>query len=392
MFSGAPIMNRRKLFQLLGTLGAWTALPAHAQVIDIDARTALPASQTYDYGGSAQRQASPLPRIGIVSVGGSGRRVVTRCLERLTNLSGTVEINQHAAHYPDAFENAPWANDTILIGEGCGRLSTRQVAHPMALEQVAAIEAAVKRFDLVYVVAGLGGTTGTGVAPLVAEIAQRAGIFTICLVSTPLEVQGENRAQTAMLGLSELRKHNNSVFVVDLERLLARVDDNMTQDKFFALADQMFLNLYRPINAALFGCGMVDCDYKDLKRVLTEPSNVFAGYLGDASMGSATAEGENRLMQATMAAIDHPLLGRDALAQSIGVLVSIRSRAGDLTLGETKKILNIVRTIAPIKAYVVYIAHSDESLGESLEVSILVTGVLSQAKHWKYVDIDEDMA
>jgi len=73
-------------------------------------------------------------------------------------------------------------------------------------------------------------------------------------------------------------------------------------------------------------------------------------------------------------------------------LVSIRSRAGDLTLGETKKILNIVRTIAPIKAYVVYIAHSDESLGESLEVSILVTGVLSQAKHWKYVDIDEDMA
>ncbi|APW48650.1 hypothetical protein RA876_19500 (plasmid) [Rhodoferax antarcticus] len=278
-----------------------------------------------------------------------------------------MEINAHAARYPKGFKNAPWANDTILIGEGCEKLSSRQVARAMALEHVAAIEAAVKRFDLVFIVAGLGGATGTGIAPLVAEIAKRAGVFTLCFVSTPPEFEGENRAKTALRGLSELRKHTNSVFVVNLDRLLERADKNMMLDEFFALADQMLLTLYHPINVAIFGCGVVDCDYRDLKHVLTQP--------GDAAMGSATAEGENRLMQATIAAINHPLLGRDALARSRGVLVSIRSHAGDLTFVETKKILNIVRTIAPIEADMVYIAHSEDALGESLEVSILATGV-----------------
>ena len=312
----------------------------------------------------------PSPRIGIFAVGRPGFTAVSCHRQTQPNLSGAWAIGVHGTHELAAPKQLPWANETVLIGKE----NRQSPFHQMALEILASytteIESAIQRFDLIYVVARLGFAVDTKLAQLVSEIARSAGIFNVCVVSTPIDFEGETLTKTALHGLSEIRKHSNALFEINMNLIFEREAENISTEEFFEMINQLFMSLYHPIKAMAIGGGLTDIDISGVQRTLARP--------GDTAIGSGTATGENCLAQATLQAIEHPLLGCDVLARAQGVLVSIRRQAGHLTKKDSGKVLKIVKEFASKDAEIACVLHCDDLLKDTVEVGIFATGIQPQ--------------
>ncbi len=221
-------------------------------------------------------------------------------------------------------------------------------------------------YQLYFVADGMGGGTGTGAAPIVAEVAKELGILTVGVVTKPFNFEGNRRMSMSEQGIDELSKHVHSLIVVLNENLYELMDEDATQEDCFKAADDVLHNACAGIAEIINVEGNVNVDFEDVKTIMGEQ--------GKAMMGTAVASGENRAMVAAQEAVSCPLLEGIDLQGARGVLVNITA-SRSLKMRETKQIMDHIRGFAAEDATVIFGTAYDESMGDSLRVTVVATGL-----------------
>jgi cell division protein FtsZ len=219
---------------------------------------------------------------------------------------------------------------------------------------------------MVFITAGMGGGTGTGAGPIVAEVAKELGILTVGVVTKPFSFEGSRRLKMAEEGIAELGKHVHSLIVVLNENLYDLMDEDATQEDCFKSADDVLHNACAGIAEIINVEGNVNVDFEDVKTIMGEQ--------GQAMMGTAISSGANRAREAAEQAIACPLLEGVDLNGARGILVNITA-SRTLKMRETREIMETIRGYAAEDATVIYGTAYDESMGEDLRVTVVATGL-----------------
>ena len=220
---------------------------------------------------------------------------------------------------------------------------------------------------MVFITAGMGGGTGTGAAPVIAEVARSLGILTVAVVTKPFSFEGSKRMKLAERGIEELGPHVDSLIVILNDKLEEVLGEDVTQEDAFRAADDVLNNAVAGIAEIINNPGLVNVDFQDVRTVMSEQ--------GMAMMGSAMTSGIDRARIAAEQAIACPLLEGVNLAGARGVLVNITASKSSLKLRETKEVMNIVRTFAAEDATIIYGGVYDDSLADGLRVTVVATGL-----------------
>jgi cell division protein FtsZ len=268
-----------------------------------------------------------------------------------------------------ALQNSPVPNKIQLgvnLTEGLGAGANPDVGQQSALESVVDIE---KMLDtntkMVFITAGMGGGTGTGAAPVIAQMAKERGILTVGIVTCPFQFEGKVRQDQAKLGVEKLRKQVDSLIVINNNKL-REVYGNLGFKAGFSKADEVLATASRGIAEVITHHYTQNIDLKDAKTVLENS--------GRAIMGSATASGENRAKEAIIAALDSPLLDDNKISGAKNVLLLIVSGSNEITIDEIGEINDHIQSEAGHNANIIMGVGEDENLGESIAVTIIATG------------------
>lgn len=300
--------------------------------------------------------------IKVVGVGGAGGNAVTHMIRQGVSGVDFICANTDA----QALARTP-ATTLIQLGKtGLGAGAKPEAGRQAAEDDRDRIRDALRGAHMVFITAGMGGGTGTGAAPVVAEVAQELGILTVAVVTKPFEFEGGKRSRMAEEGLDQLAGKVNSLIVVLNEKLLDVVGDDATQEDCFRAADDVLHNACAGIAEIINVEGNVNVDFEDVKTIMSEQ--------GKAMMGTATASGDDRAKVAAEKAIASPLLDGVDLSGARGVLVNITA-SRNLKLKETKEIMNIIRAYAAEDATVIFGTAYDEAMGDSLRVTVVATGL-----------------
>jgi cell division protein FtsZ len=238
-----------------------------------------------------------------------------------------------------------------------------RTAAEMAREE---IRAALTGANMVFITAGMGGGTGTGAGPVVAEVAKELGILTVGVVTKPFSFEGNRRTKMSEDGIAELSKHVHSLIVVLNENLYTLMSDDATQEDCFRAADDVLHNACAGIAEIINVEGNVNVDFEDVKTIMGEQ--------GQAMMGTAIASGENRAIEAAKQAVACPLLEGVDLEGAKGVLVNITA-SRSLKMRETRQIMDHIQGFAADDATVIFGTAYDESMGDNLRVTVVATGL-----------------
>ena len=237
----------------------------------------------------------------------------------------------------------------------------------MVLAERERLEETLAGAHMVFITAGMGGGTGTGAGPVIAEVARSLGILTVAVVTKPFTWEGSKRMKIAEAGIEELTPHVDSLIVILNDKLEEVLGDDVTQDDAFVAADDVLNNAVAGIAEIINQPGLVNVDFHDVRTVMTEQ--------GMAMMGSAVASGVDRARIAAEQAIACPLLEGVNLAGARGVLVNITASRTSLKLRETKEVMNTIRAFAAEDATIIYGGVYDDALGEDLRVTVVATGL-----------------
>ena len=237
--------------------------------------------------------------------------------------------------------------------------------------------------DMVFITAGMGGGTGTGAAPIVAEIAKELGILTVAVVTKPFLFEGKKRMKIAEEGIVELSRHVDSLITIPNEKLLAILGEKTPLLEAFASVDDVLSGAVQGIADLIIRPGMINVDFADVRTVMSE--------MGMAMMGSGYASGEGRARDAAEAAIRSPLLEDVDFTGARGVLVNIAAGA-DISLGEFSEVGATVEEFASENATVVVGTVIDESMGEELRVTVVATGLGAQGQSERSPRISDEVA
>ena len=222
---------------------------------------------------------------------------------------------------------------------------------------------------MVFITAGMGGGTGTGAAPIVAEVARELGVLTVAVVTKPFGFEGK-RLKIAEVGIAELQKHVDSLIVILNDRLMDVLGDDVSMDEAFKAADNVLRNAVGGIAEIISFPGLVNVDFEDVRTVM--------GEMGMAMMGSANAAGVDRARIAAERAVSSPLLEGVNLSGAKGVLVNITATRS-LKMKEVNEVMNTVRAFAADDAHIIFGAVYDEQMAEDIRVTVVATG-LGQAQ------------
>jgi cell division protein FtsZ len=250
---------------------------------------------------------------------------------------------------------------------GLGAGAKPEEARAVALADRDRIEESVAGAHMVFITAGMGGGTGTGAAPVIAEVARSLGILTVAVVTKPFTFEGSKRMKNAEQGLEALAPHVDSLIVILNDKLEDVLGEDVTQEDAFKAADDVLNNAVAGIAEIINNPGLVNVDFQDVRTVMSEQ--------GMAMMGSAAASGIDRARIAAEQAIACPLLEGVNLAGARGVLVNITASKSSLKLRETKEVMNIIRTFAADDATIIYGGVYDDNLAEQLRVTVVATGL-----------------
>ena len=303
--------------------------------------------------------------IKVVGVGGGGGNAVRHMLN--SDIEGVEFIcaNTDAQALTDMD-----ARQVIQLGgnitKGLGAGANPEVGRQSALEDRDRIAEALNGADMVFITAGMGGGTGTGAAPVVAEVARELGILTVAVVTKPFMFEGGKRMSVAESGLKELEESVDSLITIPNEKLLAVMGKKTSLLDAFAAANDVLLGAVQGIADLITRNGMINVDFADVKTVMSE--------MGMAMMGTARATGENRAKEAAEAAVRSPLLEDINLQGAKGILVNITAGI-DLNLGEFSEVGDIVREFASDSATVVVGTVIDPEMTEELKVTVVATGL-----------------
>ncbi|RVH02244.1 cell division protein FtsZ, partial [Sinorhizobium meliloti] len=252
------------------------------------------------------------------------------------------------------------------ITEGLGAGSVPDIGNAAAQESIDEIMDHLGGTHMCFVTAGMGGGTGTGAAPVIAEAARRAGILTVAVVTKPFSFEGQRRMQTAELGVERLRESADTVIVIPNQNLFRIADAKTTFADAFMIADRVLYSGVSCITDLIVKEGLMNLDFADVKTVMKG--------MGRAMMGTGEATGENRAMLAAEAAIANPLLDEVSMRGAKGVLVSI-SGGMDMTLFEVDEAATRIREEVYDEADIVVGAIFDRSLDGTFRVSVVATGL-----------------
>lgn len=302
--------------------------------------------------------------IKVIGVGGGGGNALAHMLA--ADLQGVEFI---CANTDAQALNNVNAEKSIQLGrettKGLGAGADPDVGRAAALEDKEAIADAIRGADMVFITAGMGGGTGTGAAPIVAEVAKGMGILTVAVVTTPFPFEGRKRMMLAQAGVQELRDQVDSLIIIPNQKLMKVLGRNASLIKAFAAANDVLLGAVRGI-AELITCpGMINVDFADVRTVMSE--------MGMAMMGSDQARGDDRASIAAEGAINSPLLENVDLKGASGILVNITAGL-DLTLGEFSEVGNIIERYASHDATIVIGTVIDTDLLDDLKVTVVATG------------------
>ncbi len=224
--------------------------------------------------------------------------------------------------------------------------------------------------DMLFITAGMGGGTGTGAAPVIAEVASEMGVLTVAIVTKPFAFEGKRRMRQAEAGIEELRKYVDTLIIIPNQKLVASVGKTTTMMEAFRKADDVLLEAVKGISDLIANAGYINVDFADVKAVMSENRSV-------AMMGAGTATGENRACEAVEKAISSPLLEDVDIHGARGVLVNVTGN-NELGLHEVNEAVSIIENMVDEDANIIFGFVNDDSMGDELRVTVVATG-LNQA-------------
>jgi cell division protein FtsZ len=303
-------------------------------------------------------------KIKVIGVGGGGGNAINNMVE-----GGVAGVEFIAANTDEQALEFNLAKTKITLGlnsnKGLGAGGKPEVGATSVSETEEELREALKNSDMVFVTAGMGGGTGTGGAPEVARIAQELNALVVGIVTKPFDWEGKKRIRTAEEGIKHLREHVDALIVIQNQRLLEIIDKNTTFKEAFKKVDEVLYNATRGISDIINRHGRVNVDFADVKTIMKG--------MGDALMGIGIAKGENRAKEATMNALNSPLLDGISIAGSQGVLVNI-SGGEDLTMMEVSEAVSIIENAAGEDANIIHGVVVDESSEGEIMITVVATG------------------
>ena len=303
-------------------------------------------------------------RMKVVGVGGGGGNAVNRMIEE--HLMGVEFITVNTDSQALLLNNA---DVKVQIGKkltrGLGAGARPEIGRQAIEENRDDVLSVLEGADLVFVTCGMGGGTGTGAAPIIAQIARDVGALTVGIITKPFSFEGRKRMRQAEIGASELAKHVDTMIVVPNERLLAVVGKNVPFQEALKKADEVLLHATQGISTLISVTGIVNVDFADVRTVMQNG--------GSALMGMGAARGEDRAIEAGQQAISSPLLDELSINGSTGVLVNITG-GEDLTLGEVNQISEVIHDAAGDQAEIIFGAVTDPVMEGEIRVTVIATG------------------
>ncbi len=309
-------------------------------------------------------------KIKVVGIGGAGGNALNGMIE--AGLSGVefISVNTDAQN----LENN-CAPSRLQIGKnltkGLGAGANPEIGLRAAEEDKEGIINSLSGADMVFVTCGMGGGTGTGAAPVVAEIAKDLGALTVGIVTLPFAFEGSTRLKNAEKGIEEMRKCIDTLIVIPNDRVFSIIDRNTPAISAFKVIDSILLEATRCISDLINNHGYINLDFADIRTVMLG--------MGDALMGTGMATGEGRAIAAAEEAISSPLLDGVDINGALGVLINITG-GSNLTLWEVNEAATIIQEAAGSKVNVIFGMVVDEALSEELRVTVIATGFNKEAK------------
>jgi len=301
--------------------------------------------------------------IKVIGVGGAGGNAVDHMIRNTVQGVEFIAMNTDA----QALAHGQAKNQIQLGASGLGAGAKPEAGLAAAMEAREEIEESLRGAHMVFITAGMGGGTGTGAAPLVAELAKQMGILTVAVVTKPFTFEGIRRMQAAEGGIDELAQNVDSVIVILNEKLEEVLGEDVSMEDAFSAADDVLKNAVAGISEIINIRGLINVDFQDVKTVMHEQ--------GMAMMGSASASGMDRAHIAAEQAVACPLLEGVNLSGARGVLVNITAARSGLKLRETKEVMETIRSFAADDATVILGAVYDEAMGDELRVTVVATGL-----------------
>jgi cell division protein FtsZ len=303
-------------------------------------------------------------KIKVIGIGGGGGNAVNRMIE--TGIEGVqfIAINTDL----QALESNK-AKKKIQIGEqltkGLGSGGRPDIGKEAAVEDTEKLIELLQETDMVFLTTGLGGGTGTGATPILANLASEMDILTIAIVTLPFEFEGKVRAKQAMEGLGELKSAVDTVISIPNERLLQTVNLDTSIQDAFKMADDILRQAVQGISDLITKPGLINLDFADVKSIMKG--------MGMAFMGTGIASGENRAVDAAQKAVSSPLLVDTSIEGAQGVLINITG-GKDITLLEVSKASQLIHSMAHAEANIIFGTVIDENLKEMVKVTVIATG------------------
>ena len=301
--------------------------------------------------------------IKVIGVGGGGNNVVNRMVK-----TGTKGVDFIAVNTDKQALAVSSATYKIQIGEkltnGQGAGSDPEVGRKSAEENRAQISKALEDADMVFITAGMGGGTGTGAAPIVADIAKELGVLTVGVVTKPFRFEGMRRMRQAEGGISELRSKVDSLVIIPNERLKLATDQKITMLNAFEIADDVLQQAVQSISDLIKNTGFINLDFADVSAVMKDA--------GLAHMGVGRAAGKNKAEEAAKMAVSSPLL-ETSINGAKGVLINVTGSV-DIGLEEVETAADLVQQAAHPEANIIFGATFDENLEDELRVTVIATG------------------
>ena len=301
--------------------------------------------------------------IKVIGVGGGGgnavQHMVTNCVEGVDFIAANTD-----SQALDSLQGPTTLQLGAAITKGLGAGTRPEVGRQSAIDDRDRIHDVLAGADMVFITAGMGGGTGTGAAPVVAEVAKEIGALAVAVVTKPFEF--ENRTKIADQGIVELTQHVDSVIAISNDRLPSVFDDDATMDQAFAAVDDVLLGAVRGISDIIIRPGRINVDFADVRTVMSER--------GMAIMGTGHASGDNRARDAIDEAVNSPLLEDLDLRGARGVVVNITT-APSVGIREFQEVGKSVRELASNGATVVIGTVNDDSLGDQMRITVVATGL-----------------
>jgi len=302
--------------------------------------------------------------IKVIGVGGAGCNAVnTMIAAGLGSVDFIVANTDRQALEQNAAPMKVQIGAAVTRGLGAG--ANPEVGRQAALEDQQRLQELVEGADMVFIAAGMGGGTGTGAAPVIAQTAKEAGALTVGVVTRPFVFEGKVRSRVAAQGLEELQRHVDSLIVIPNEKLFTIAQRQTTLVEGFRMADAVLLHAIKSISDLINVPGLINLDFADVKTIMAD--------MGMAFMGMGVSSGENRAAEAARKAISNPLLDDISIRGARGLLINITG-SSSMTFQDLEEATGFIREEAHEEANIIFGAAIDESFGDRFQITVIATG------------------